>query len=83
MNWIDFVGYTASFFVVLSFLIKQNVSRIRLVNLVGCVLFVIYGIYINSIPIIVPNAFLVFVQLYYLLLHPKKDNSATNRENDI
>ncbi|WGU70387.1 SemiSWEET family transporter [Capnocytophaga canimorsus] len=72
MNWIDFVGYTASFFVVLSFLIKQNVSRIRLVNLVGCVLFVIYGIYINSIPIIVPNAFLVFVQLYYLLLHPKK-----------
>ncbi|CEN33564.1 conserved membrane hypothetical protein [Capnocytophaga canimorsus] len=78
-----FVGYTASFFVVLSFLIKQNVSRIRLVNLVGCVLFVIYGIYINSIPIIVPNAFLVFVQLYYLLLHPKKDNSATNRENDI
>ncbi|WGU68505.1 uroporphyrinogen decarboxylase [Capnocytophaga canimorsus] len=57
MNWIDFVGYTASFFVVLSFLIKQNVSRIRLVNLVGCVLFVIYGIYINSIPIIVPNAF--------------------------
>ncbi|AWL78455.1 SemiSWEET family transporter [Capnocytophaga canimorsus] len=83
MNWIDFVGYTASFFVVLSFLIKQNVSRIRLVNLVGCVLFVIYGIYINSIPIIVPNAFLIFVQLYYLLLHPKKDNSATNRENDI
>ncbi|MFJ1327540.1 SemiSWEET family transporter [Capnocytophaga canimorsus] len=83
MNWIDFVGYTASFFVVLSFLIKQNVSRIRLVNLVGCVLFVIYGIYINSIPIIVPNAFLVFVQLYYLLLHLKKDNSATNRENDI
>ncbi|GIM58185.1 uroporphyrinogen decarboxylase [Capnocytophaga canimorsus] len=83
MNWIDFVGYTASFFVVLSFLIKQNVSRIRLVNLVGCVLFVIYGIYINSIPIIVPNAFLVFVQLYYLLLHPKKDDSATNRENDI
>ncbi|MFK8294844.1 SemiSWEET family transporter [Capnocytophaga canimorsus] len=83
MNWIDFVGYTASFFVVLSFLIKQNVNRIRLVNLVGCVLFVIYGIYINSIPIIVPNAFLVFVQLYYLLLHPKKDNSATNSENDI
>ncbi|GJQ04487.1 SWEET family sugar transporter [Capnocytophaga canimorsus] len=83
MNWIDFVGYTASFFVVLSFLIKQNVSRIRLVNLVGCVLFVIYGIYINSIPIIVPNAFLVFVQLYYLLLYPKKDNSATNSENNI
>ncbi|MDO4229144.1 MAG: SemiSWEET family transporter [Capnocytophaga sp.] len=71
---IDLIGYAASFFVVLSFLIKENIIYIRLTNLVGCVLFVIYGFLIDSIPIILPNAFLVFVQIYYVVktLHRKK-----------
>ncbi len=69
---IDFIGYAASFFVVLSFLLKDNVTYIRLTNLVGCVLFVIYGIYIHSIPIILPNAFLIFVQIYYVFFKKKK-----------
>lgn len=63
---IDFIGYAASLFVVLSFLIKENIIYIRLTNLVGCILFVIYGVLIDSIPIILPNAFLVFVQVYYI-----------------
>lgn len=69
---IDFIGYAASFFVVLSFLLKDNVTYIRLTNLVGCVLFVIYGIYIHSVPIILPNAFLIFVQIYYVFFKKKK-----------
>lgn len=69
---IDFIGYAASLFVVLSFLIKENIIYIRLTNLVGCVLFVIYGFLIDSIPIILPNAFLVFVQLYYVFKTKKQ-----------
>lgn len=63
---IDFIGYAASLFVVLSFLIKENIVYIRLTNLIGCVLFVIYGCLIDSIPIVLPNAFLIFVQLFYI-----------------
>nr|WP_314559637.1 uroporphyrinogen decarboxylase [uncultured Capnocytophaga sp.] len=63
---VDFVGYAASLFVVLSFIIKDNLVYIRLTNLVGCVLFVIFGCCINSIPVILPNAFLIIVQLVYL-----------------
>lgn len=73
---VDFIGYAASLFVVLSFLIKENIIYIRLTNLVGCILFVIYGVLIDSIPIILPNAFLVFVQFFYII---KSKKSATQK----
>lgn len=67
MSFVDFIGYLASVFVVLSFFIRSNIIHIRTINLVGCVLFVIYGILIKSIPVVLPNGILIFVQLYYLL----------------
>ncbi|MBO1884900.1 uroporphyrinogen decarboxylase [Capnocytophaga sp. Marseille-Q4570] len=63
----EIIGYGASLFVVLSFLIKDNIKYIRLTNLVGCLLFVWYGILINSIPVVLPNAFLVVVQIVYVM----------------
>jgi uncharacterized membrane protein YqgA involved in biofilm formation len=66
----NFIGYGASLFIVLSFVLK-DVKKIRIVNLLGCILFVIYGIYSNYLwPIIIPNAILCGVQVFHLL---KKD----------
>ena len=48
-------------------MIKDNIKYIRLTNLVGCLLFVWYGILINSIPVVLPNAFLVVVQIVYVM----------------
>ena len=63
----NYFGYAASFFVVLSFMLK-DITRIRIVNLVGCILFVLYGIYSNYLwPIIIPNAVLCFIQGYHLI----------------
>ncbi|KMQ71433.1 hypothetical protein [Chryseobacterium koreense] len=63
----NFVGYGASFFVVLSFILK-DLRKIRIVNLVGCMLFVIYGIYSNYLwPIIIPNAILCGIQVFHLV----------------
>jgi hypothetical protein len=63
----NIIGYGASFFVVLSFILK-DIKNIRLVNLVGCILFVIYGIYSNYLwPIIIPNLILCGIQVYHLL----------------
>ena len=63
----NFIGYGASFFVVLSFVLK-DIKKIRIVNLVGCILFVIYGDFSNYLwPIIIPNAILCFIQAYHLL----------------
>ncbi|WP_447951564.1 uroporphyrinogen decarboxylase [Chryseobacterium koreense] len=62
----NFVGYGASFFVVLSFILK-DLRKIRIVNLVGCMLFVLYGIYSNYLwPIIIPNAILCGIQVFHL-----------------
>ncbi len=66
----SYIGYAASFFVVLSFILK-DLKKVRIVNLIGCILFVIYGIYNDMLwPIIIPNAILVFIQSYHLI---KKD----------
>ena len=66
MTIVNIIGYAASLFIVLSFLIKDHLLYIRLTNLVGCALFVIYGYFIHSIPVILPNAFLVVVQVVYI-----------------
>ena len=69
-NWSDFVGYAASIFVVLSFMLK-NIKQIRIINLTGCICFVIYGVFSGMLwPIIIPNAILCVIQVYHLL---KKD----------
>jgi fucose permease len=69
-SWANYVGYAASVFVVLSFMLK-NIKQIRIVNLVGCVAFVIYGVFSGMLwPIIIPNAILCFIQAYHLI---KKD----------
>lgn len=39
-------GYAASVFLIVSFLLKDQ-KRLRLINLIGCIFFVIYGIRFN------------------------------------
>lgn len=70
----EYVGYLASFMVLLSFTMK-NVKTLRLVNAVGCILFVIYGFLMPTIrvglPIIIANTAIFFVNLYHLFLKKK------------
>lgn len=69
----NFIGYAASFFIVLSFVLK-DIRKIRVVNLIGCVFFVLYGIFNDWLwPIIIPNAILCGIQVYHLI---KKDRNA-------
>ena len=72
-NWSEYIGYIASAFIVGSFMLK-NINAIRTVNLLGCICFVIYGIFSGMLwPIIIPNAILGFVQLYHLIISKKKN----------
>lgn len=69
-NWSEYVGYLASVFVILSFMLK-DLKKIRVVNLVGCIAFVVYGIFSGMLwPVIIPNAILSVIQVYHLI---KKD----------
>lgn len=64
------IGYLASFFVALSFLMK-NILKLRIVNSLGCIFFIIYGILIDSLPVIITNAVIVSVNFYYLFINKK------------
>ena len=65
----EYIGYMASLMVLLSFTMK-DVKRLRLINMTGCILFIIYGFLMPSIriglPIIIANAAIFLVNAYYL-----------------
>lgn len=64
----EIMGYAAMAVLMVSFLLK-DLTRLRLVNSVACTLFVIYGFLLTpySYPIIISNAFIMCVNVYYLL----------------
>ncbi len=61
----EIVGYAASFLVAVS-LVMVSIVRLRLINLAGAVTFVVYGTLIGSVPIILTNAFITAINVYYL-----------------
>ncbi|MBD0830559.1 uroporphyrinogen decarboxylase [Aestuariibaculum sediminum] len=64
----DWVGYAAMAIVLLSFLMK-HVNKLRIVNALGCLLFVVYGIMLEPVskPIIITNGAILCVNLFYIL----------------
>ncbi len=66
MELVDIVGYAAMIALMISFTLK-DIKKLRIVNTIGCILFVIYGFMLGSWPIIITNAFITSVNLYYLL----------------
>lgn len=68
----EWIGYAATAFVLLSFTMK-NVNTLRKVNMLGGLLFVVYGFMLEpiSLPVILTNAAIVLIHSYYLL---KKQN---------
>lgn len=61
------IGYLASAIVLISFVMK-DIRMLRWVNIVGCGLFIIWGILIGEFPVVLTNGGIVLVNLYYLLL---------------
>ena len=70
-TYIDYIGYAASLFVLLSFVMKK-IAILRMVNIVGRSFFIAYGILIDSIPIIITNVVIVLVNSYYLMQYYRK-----------
>lgn len=65
MNLVEILGYIAMILVASSFLLK-DVIKLRLVNTLGAMCFVIYGLMIGSLPVTGLNIFVVGVNSYYI-----------------
>ncbi|TVR81191.1 MAG: hypothetical protein EA412_03510 [Chitinophagaceae bacterium] len=62
----EIIGYLASLLVAIS-LMMANIFRLRLLNMLGAITFCIYGILIGAIPVAAMNAFIVAINIYYLI----------------
>ena len=61
----ELIGLAATLFVLISFVMKET-RKIRLVNIVGAALFVVYGVLIGAFSTWLLNAVLIVIHIYYL-----------------
>ena len=69
MSW-DIFGYIGTVLVLGSFLI-EDVFRLRLVNLLGAVVWLIYGIGLWMMPQIIVNSSIILIHSYWFFKHRK------------
>ncbi len=65
-NYIEIIGYLASIVLLVSFL-KKDIKQLRIVNSIGCALFVTYGVLLSSYPIVITNLAIILINGYQLL----------------
>lgn len=67
------IGYLASAFLAFS-LIVTNAIKFRILNIIGCFTFILYGFLINAFPVIVANTILLVINIFQLTkLHQSKE----------
>jgi len=74
MNYLEVIGWIASTFVISSFLIN-DMLRLRAVNLIGALCWLVYGIIASAPSIIFLNVVIVGIQIFKLwgLINRKKN----------
>lgn len=60
------IGYVASVLLALSLLVNNDL-KFRWLNMFGCLAFIVYGILITAFPIILTNAILLLINVFYLI----------------
>lgn len=68
----EWIGYIASFIILVS-LLMRSIKRLRVINLVGATLFAIYGYLIGAYPVLIMNAGIVLINIYYLVTMLKSE----------
>ena len=70
---IEWVGYSASLFIVIS-LTMTSIVKLRIINSIGCLLFVIYGLNVKAYHVVISNALIIMINIYnlYMLFKSKR-----------
>lgn len=64
-NIIEYFGFAASLAVAIS-LMMSNIIKLRVLNFIGAIMFVIYGFIIGSMPVAFMNLYIALINIYYL-----------------
>lgn len=65
MNY-EIIGLIASVFVLISF-IPRDIKLVRCINIVGCIVWIIYGILIGALSVWLMNSLVMIVHIYHLI----------------
>ncbi len=65
IEFVELIGYIASIFIVVS-LTMTNIIKLRVINSIGCLLFVTYGVLVGAIPVVLSNIAILLINLYNL-----------------
>jgi hypothetical protein len=71
LPWVEVIGYVGSVLVAIS-LALSDLSRLRVVNLIGAAVFTVYGLLVAAYPVALLNGFIVAVNIVYLV-HMMRD----------
>ena len=71
----EIIGYVGSAFVLASFLMA-SVVRLRIINSIGCVVSVVYGLLIHAYPTVIMNAALLLINIFFLIRMSKQKSAA-------
>lgn len=64
----EWVGYAAMLALLVSFTMK-DVRKLRLINSIGAILFIVYGFMLaTSWPIVITNTAIICINFYYLFV---------------
>jgi len=64
--WLETVGYAGSILVAVSLMMK-SLLRLRIINMIGALVFVAYGLLIRAYPVALLNGLIAGIDLYYLI----------------
>ena len=74
---IEVLGIAATCMILVSFTFNDTV-KIRILNMIGSIMFVIYGIYMNALSVWLLNGACVILQMYKLYKHYKLKGDNSN-----
>ena len=64
-SWIEWLGYLASIMIAISMFMK-DISKLRVINFIGCIIFIAYGFLIKAYPVAIVNFIIAITNVYYL-----------------
>lgn len=72
MNLTDMTGYLGTVVVLASFMVNSTI-KLRIINLIGCSIFVVYGFMLQTAwPVVITNVLIVIIHLVQLLKFYRK-----------
>ncbi|WP_434796803.1 YgjV family protein [Terrisporobacter vanillatitrophus] len=74
-EYIELVGYAASILIAIS-LTMTDIYKLRIINSLGCLMFVIYGLNLGVYPVALANAIIIIINIYNLYKLKRTNNKS-------